>query len=74
MNVTTINKANEIAELMALSESVGGAAQIGDSGEVYFATATQTSPQRIGGTVAEAVAYLKRVAAPASATVHGAAS
>lgn len=74
MDKNTITKANEIAELMNLSEAVGSAAQVRTSGEVYLVSTSQTEPQRIGGTVAEAVAYLKRLAAPSSTTVHATAS
>lgn len=73
MSTNMVNKAIEVAELMKLAGAIGASAHVADTGEVSLVGASN-EPMRIGGSVAEGVAYLKRATAPASNLHHGTAN
>lgn len=61
MSNTLVDKAVAVARLMELSSSLGGAAEVKTSGEVWLTTTAGDAPRRIGGSVSEAVAYLEKL-------------
>jgi hypothetical protein len=70
MSKTLAGRAAELADLMTLAGRIGAAPQLREGDGVWLVGPGGQDARRIGGSVSEAVAHLKRVAPGPDARPH----